>query len=211
MFTLIKREIEDNVVYFVGAVLLAAVIIFILVGTAYAPGTKNPFWPLLHLLTPILVISAALGFCAMGVTQMYTDRMRKQSSFLITLAVTRGRLFSARVITGVLAIMTFFVPVILTIRILLPVIATPIPVVFSVFFEISTTTCLMVFSCYCLGLMIGWNSGKIIPTLGALILTWSLLGWILIKGFGLNTVVVLSVFIIACLVRTWCDFKSTSL
>ncbi len=210
MFALIKREIEDNIAYFVGAVFLAAIIIFILVGSAYAPGTKNSFWPF-YTLIPVLVISTAFGFCAMGVTQMYTDRMRKQSSFLITLAVTRGRLFSARVITGVLAIMTFFVPVIVTIRILLPVIAPPIPVVFNVFLEMFTTICLMVFSCYCLGLMIGWNSGKIIPTLGALILTWSLLGWILIKGFGLDTVVTLSIFIIACLVRTWCDFKSTSL
>jgi hypothetical protein len=69
----------------------------------------------------------------------------------------------------------------------------------------------MVFACYCLGLQTGWNSGKIIPTLGGIALTCIFVPLIIVKGFGLHIVVILVLFIVASLIRTWHTFMSTSL
>jgi len=70
---------------------------------------------------------------------------------------------------------------------------------------------LMAFACYCIGLQTGWNSSPVTPSLGALFLTCILVPLILIKGFGVHIVVILVLFIIASLIRTWHTFMTTSL
>ena len=209
MFTLIKREIEDHIVYFIGAAVLSAILIALLISAMYYPERgERPV--LVGLSIPVIVI-LIVGFPAMGATQMYTDRTRRISTLLSTLPVSRRQILLARIITGILAILTLLLPLTITMVILFPLFTPPIQMYPGLISEIFAAVFLMAFACYCLGLLTGWNSSKIIPTLGGLVLTSILLSLILVKGFGLHVVVILLLFIIASLVRTWHTFMSTSL
>jgi len=209
MFTLIKREIEDHIAYFIGAAVLSAVLIALLISAMYHPESGDmPVF--IGLSIPVIVI-LIIGFPAMGATQMYTDRTRKISTLLSTLPVSRRQILLARIITGILAILTLLLPLTITMVILFPLFTPPIQMYPGLVWEIFAAVFLMAFACYCLGLLTGWNSSKIIPTLGGLVLISILLPLILVKGFGLHVVVILLLFIIASLVRTWHTFMSTSL
>ncbi len=210
MFTLIKREIQDHIVYFFGAAIFSAIFILISISVIH---NYNPRYPEVFSIgfgVPAVTL-VIIGICAMGATQMYLDRTRKISALLSTLAVSRSRILLARIITGILAILTLLVPLTIATVILLRLYAPPIPMFPGMVFEISLTVFLMVFACYCLGLQTGWTSGKIIPTLGGIALTCIFVPLIIVKGFGLHIVVILVLFIIASLLRTWHTFMSTSL
>ncbi len=210
MFALIKREIQDHIVYFIGAAAFSAIFILMSVSLIHQYDPKVPPVFSIGLGVPAVTI-AIIGFCAMGATQMYLDKTRKISALLSTLAVSRSRILLARIITGILAILTLLVPLTIATVILSGLYAPPVLMYPGMVFEISLTVFLMVFACYCLGLQTGWNSGKIIPTLGGIALTCIFVPLILIKGFGLHIVVILVLFIIASLIRTWHTFMSTSL
>jgi hypothetical protein len=130
---------------------------------------------------------------------------------LSTLSVSRSRILLARIITGTLAILTFLLPLTVSIVFLTRLFPPPAPIYQGMVFEIFTAVFLMAFACYCIGLQSGWNSSKIMPTLGGLILTCILVPLILIKGFGLHIVVILVLFISASLIRIWHTFTSTPL
>ena len=214
MLTLIKREIEDNLVYFIIAVILAAIFIAIGISMAYHSesgdmnATINRF---LRGVSPLLTIWCTLGFCAMGVSQMRTDRTKKISSFLLTLPVTRRRILIARIITGILVILVVFVPVIVMNAILLQRFGHLTPPDNELFFDIFIVAFLISFACYCIGLHDGWNSGKVVPILGSLLLTLIFIPLVIIKGINPQALVILSLFIAALLIRTWQKFMTTSL
>ncbi len=209
MFTLIKREIEDHLAYFIGAVILSAVLTALLASTFYYYDAKER--PVFVGLSIPAIIVLVIGFAGMGVSQMYTDRNRKISTFLSALPVTRCRILVARIITGILAILVVLVPLTVTGTILWRLFAPPIPIYPGLIFDIFITAFLMAFACYCLGLQTGWTSSRITPTLGGLVLTCILVPLILVKGFGLLIKIILVLFIIASLIRTWQKFKSTAL
>lgn len=209
MFTLIKREIEDHIVYFLGAALFSAVLVAVIVSMVYHHESEVTLIAALSLLFPTTLV-VVFGFCAMGASQMHTDRTRKISAFLSTLPVTRGRILIARIVTGILAILVLLVPLAVMAEILLRRFVPPYLVYPTFVAEIFTVIFLMGFACYCLGLQTGWSLSKVIPTLGSLLLTFILVPLILIKGFGAYMVVILLLFIVACLIRTWHRFMSTS-
>jgi len=210
MFALIKREIQDHIVYFIGAAVFSAVFIVMSISIIHQYDSRNPPVFSIGLGVPAVTI-VIFGICAMGATQMYLDKTRKISALLSTLAVSRSRILLARIITGILAILTLLVPLTIAAVILLRLYAPPVLMYPGMVFEISLTVFLMVFACYCLGLQTGWNSGKIIPTLGGIALTCIFVPMIIVKGFGLHIVVILVLFIIASLIRTWHTFMTTPL
>jgi len=210
MFTLIKREIEDHIAYFLAAVLFSAIFIAIAVSLTYNEDREGPSPAALALLIPTIIV-AVFGFCAMGASQMYIDRTRKISSLLSTLPVTRGQILIARIITAVLAMLVLLLPLAVTAAILLRLFPPPYPIYPHYVAEIFTAIFLMGFACYCLGLQLGFSSGKVAPTLGALVLTIILVPLIIIKGFWGHTVIILLLLIFASLTRTWQKFTSTSL
>jgi hypothetical protein len=220
MFTLIKREIEDHIAYFIGAGILSGILIILSIVAISASEANEPV-VFVGLLWIPLIIVLMIGLPGLGVSQMYTDRNRRVSAFLCALPVTRGQILAAKIVTGILAILTFFVPLTITAVILLRLFAQAIPLpippepIYSVYsgfiFDIFITAFLMSFACYCLGLQTGWTSSRITPTLGGVALAFVLVPLIVIKGFGLHIVVFLVLFIIASLVRTWHRFMSTSL
>jgi hypothetical protein len=211
MFALIKREIQDHIVYFIGAAVFSAVFIIMAISLIHQSPKEPPVFSI-GLGIPAVTI-VIFGICAMGATQMYLDRTRKISALLSTLAVSRNRILLARIIAGILAILTLLVPLIITAVILMRffTLHIPFPMFGGVVFEISVVVFLMAFACYCIGLQSGWNSNPLTPSLGALFLTCILLPLILIKGFGVHIVVILALFIVASLIRTWHTFMSTSL
>ena len=211
MFTLIKREIEDHIAYFLGAAVSSAALIAISISLIYYYDPKKPPVFSIGLGIPSVLIVIMVGLCGMGVTQMYTDRTRRISAFLSALPVTRGQILAAKIFTGILAILTLLVPLTVTAVVLLRLFTPSIPMYPGLIFDMFIVTFLMSFACYCLGLLTGWTSGKITPTLGGVALSFVLVPLILIKGFGLHIVVILLLFIIASLVLTRHNFTSTSL
>lgn len=209
MFTLIKREIEDHIAWFLAAGLFSAFLAAIWISLVSRRGSDGPPVTALAALFPTTLV-VVFGFCAMGASQMHMDRTRKISAFLSTLPVTRGRILIARIVTGILAILVLLVPLAVTAAVLSRLFAPPHPVYPAFVAEIFTVIFLMGFACYCLGLQTGWSSSKVIPTLGSLLLTFILVPLILIKGFGAHIVVILLLFIVASLIRTWHRFISTS-
>jgi len=209
MFTLIKREIEDHIAYFIGAIILSGILIALLTSAIYydEPGERPVF---VGLSIPAIVVLIT-GFASMGVSQMYTDRTRKVSTFLSGLPVTRGHILVARIITGILAILIVLLPLTITGTILWRLFAPPIPIFPGLIFDLSVTVFLMGFACYCIGLQTGWTSSRITPTLGGLVLTCILVPLIVVKGFGLQIKIILIVFIVASLIRTWQKFRSTAI
>jgi len=211
MFTLIKREIEDHLAFFLGAIIATPILIVLLVPVIlnYHPPQEIPIYAI-GLLIPVIVI-VVIGMPAMGASQMYTDRTRRVSAFLSGLPVTRSQILVARIVTGVLAILIVVVPLTITGAVLRQMLLPPIPIYPGLITDMSVTAFLMAFACYCLGLQTGWTSSKFTPTLGALALTFVLILLIVFKGFGLHTTVILIMFIIASLVRTWQKFMSAPL
>jgi len=215
MFALIKREIRDHIVYLILAASLA--VIFILVSFSIISKFEYITEARYDLVgVPVgvgvpAVTIVIIGICGLGAAQMYSDKTRKISAFLSTLAVSRGRILLARIITGILVILTLLVPLAITAVILLRLYVPPVLIYPGMVFEIFVTVFLMAFACYCIGLQIGWNSNAVTPTLGALFLTGILVPLIIVKGFGLQIVVILVLFIIASLIRTWHTFMTTSL
>lgn len=209
MLTLIRREILDHIVYFIAAVVFSAILIALLTAAAYHFGSSESA-VFVGLSIPMLVI-LVLGFSAMGVTQMYMDRNRRISAFLSALPVTRSRILAARIIAGLLAILTVLVPLAIAVIVMGSLLAPPIPIFAGYIADILTTVFLMVLACYCLGLLTGWTANKITPTFGALGLNLVLVSLVFVKGFGPDIKFLLVLVIIACLIRTWHKFISTPL
>jgi hypothetical protein len=209
MFTLIKREIRDHIVYFLGAAVLTAILIAIVIVLTYQIGRGDSI-VYIGLSLPVIVI-LMIGFSGMGVSQMYTDRARRISAFLSTLPVSRNQILLARIITGFLAILIVVLPMVITSMVMEYLFAPPIPVYSGMIFDIFAVIFLLGFACYCLGLTTGWTAGKIAPTLGCLGLTFILTSLIIVKGFGSCTKGILILIIVACLIRTWQKFITTSL
>jgi hypothetical protein len=204
MFTLILREIEDNWVFFLVAVILAAIFsASFIYGQFYGiEKDEHVTVPAVTILSGTMIsIPLAIAFCAIGVAQMYLDKTKKVSALLATLAVTRKHIFIARVIAGFLLVLIGFVPIAETTIMAVSKVSS------GLCFEIIIPAFLLGFACYCIGLQAGWTSNKVTPTLGALGLGVILIPVILIKGFGWEIYAILVFLIAACLIRAWHRFS----
>ena len=217
MLTLIKREIQDHIAYFLGAAILTAILICLTVFGAYKGAYKIVYQydhedavAYFGLSLPVIMM-LMIGFSGMGISQMYTDRARKISAFLSLLPVSRNQILLAKIVTGILAILTIVLPLVITSMAMTYLFAPPIPVYSGMIYDIFTVIFLLGFACYCLGLMTGWTTSKIHPVTVCLVLTFILTSLIIVKGLGPCTKGILISIIVACLIRTWQKFITTSL
>lgn len=210
ILTLIKREIYDNIAYFVGAFVLSMILVICIISAAYHSSDESAPMFAIVLSIPVIVI-LIIGFTSMGVSQMYIDRNRKISAFLLTLPVTRGRILTARIVTGILAILTLLLPLIITIIILYGLLLPPVPFLKDILFDVYTTIILAALACYCIGLQTGWMTGKILPPLVGFVLTFVFASIIIIKGFGPEIQLLLISFVIASFICIRQKFIKTSL
>ncbi len=209
MLTLIKREIRDHLVYFFVAVILAVTLVGILTVSAYNFDQRESQIYLTLMIPGVILL--VLGAAGMGVSQMYIDKNRKISAFLTSQPVTRGRIFAARVIMGVLVILTVLAPAAIATATLNSLLGPPIPAYGKLLTDIFTTVFLMALACYSMGLLTGWTTSKLTPSFGGLGLTVLLVLMIIIKGFGLQIQLLLVLIIAAALTRTWRKYMSTPL
>jgi hypothetical protein len=209
MLTLIKREIEDNYVFFIGTLLLTLIFSVIFVWQVYYDHSSDA------LLIGTSVWNAILGvliFCGLGAAQMYWDRMKKISALLATLAVTRNQIFTARVIAGFLLVIIGLLPIAaVTINTVLTTPLAPGSLARLIYPEAVIPVFLLGFACYCIGLQAGWTSNRIMPTLGSLAMSIILYTGVLIKGFGWEIYAILVLLIAACLIRAWRTFSTAPL
>ena len=210
MFTLIKREIEDNLVHFLAAALISAVYVFLAISLAKANLGHEPQTFSIGLLLVILPV-IGLVFMATGTSQMTNDKNRKVSAFLSTLPVTRTQILLARIITGVLAILVLLVPVFITIAFLTKTFVSKYVFPHHYLIEIFITIFLTAFASYCLGLQIGLTSKKVGIVLAVFILSPLIISLIFIKGFAIDIIILLVLLVIASVARTWQKFVSTAL
>ena len=218
MFTLIKREISDNLVYFVAAAALSALMVFLFVTatyrthSAYSDEMDLARMMVMPLSIPLIFLSM-IGTCAMGSSQMYTDKHRRVSALLTTLPMTRSTILIARVLAGLLAILILLVPIALTAAFTASIRVPPLflPLVYNLLLKGSVCVLLLYVASYCIGLQTGWTGDRVIPTLGALVLSLILLSIFTIKGLTAHTVVILTLFVTASIIRTWVKFTSASL
>ncbi len=213
MFTLIIREIQDNWVFFIAAGILTFAFSLIIGWQMYYINGNNS-----EALITLLIINTVCGifiFCGLGASQMYWDRMKKMSALLTTLPVTRNQIFAARIAAGLLAVAIGFLPTVVTITVVSSMIEPSSTNNVGPVYGLSAGTWIPVFlfciASYCIGLQAGWTSNKIIPTLGALLLSMILAVLIGIKGFSPDLYLILVVFIACCLFHAWRTYSTTGL
>jgi len=207
MLSLIAREIRDQVVYLVGLCLTAITMLALLILQIYVQ-MEMVYLPILGMGVALLLI----GFCALGMGQMYGDRVNRIAPLLATLAVTRTRILAARVAVGVLAVLATLVPIAIAVTLVLGAFLPPLEFYWRMIVGISITSLLVGMACYCVGLLIGWTTNKTALLLvDGLLLVALLVSVVWIKGFGLDTAGLLLLFIGATLLRTWQTFTSASL
>ena len=213
MFTLIIREIEDNWVFFVLSALMACAFSFFIGWQMYSINRGNEV-PVIILLMANAVCGIFI-FCGLGASQMYWDKMKKISALLTTLPVTRNQIFTARITTGLLAVVIGFVPAVITTTVVSNLIETSSTNNFGPGYGLSAGIWIPIFllcvATYCIGLQAGWTSSKIMPTLGSLFLSLILVGVIGIKGFELDAYLILIPFIACCVFRAWRTFSTAAL
>jgi len=210
MLALIKREIRDHILYFLAAIVFSAILVGLQTVWAYnfyAELTSIYF----GMITVPTVTILVLGLAGMGVSQMYTDKNRKISAFLTSMPVTRGHIFAAKVVTGLLVILIVLGPAVIAVVTLNSILGPPIPAYGKLITDIFTTVFLTAIACYSLGLLTGWTTSRVIPSCSGLGLTALLVTMIIIKGFGLEIQLLLVLIIAASLTRTWRKFVSTPL
>jgi len=209
MLTLIKREIRDHILYFFVAVILAATLVGLLTVSAYNFDQRESQVYLTLMIPGVMLL--VLGAAGMGVSQMYIDKNRRISAFLSAQPVTRGRIFVARVIMGVLVILTVLAPAAIAAATLNSLLGPPIPAYGKLIVNIFLTVFLMALACYSVGLLTGWTTSKLTPSFGGLGLTVLLASMIFIKGFGLEIQLLLVLIIAVSLTRTWRKYMSKPL
>lgn len=209
MLTLILREIEDNRVHFIMAIILA-VFFSVIIGYNLYYDQKVSEGPV-TLLALGNGITGMWIFCSMGSYQMYSDRTKKISALLATLAVTRKKIFIARVASGILAVLAGLLPAIGTMAIAMSMTEPETPVYIGNVLGIWILILLFCFAGYCIGLLAGWSSNKITPTLGPFLLTPVMIGLIFIKGFELDLCFILVLLIIYCLLCAWRTYSTAAL
>ncbi len=217
MLALIKREIEDKYVYFIIAAAIAAIFVTkmifhrVIMRCDYGPiGLQGGKWGVYET-TMYLLIFWPFAATAMGAMQMYSDRDKKISSFLSTLATTRKQILTAKLITGFLWMLVIFVPIVITDVILLQIFPRLALPDIGFFVKCFASVFLCYIACYAFGLQIGWTTKRVSTALGIILVTPLLILVIAIKGFSFQAIAILSLFTVLSIARTWQKFMSSPL
>ncbi len=204
------REIRDHAGYFIASAIMSALMIALLISLTLEYRREVVTLVSLGVLIPLAVM-LGIALCAFGAAQMRLDRTRNLSKFLTTLPVGRGRVFLARVCTGVLGILLFLIPLTITAAILMDLRSPPVPLYRGLLPDLFVGVFLTCLACYSLGLYAGWSAKALAPTLGAVLLVMLVPLLLAIKGFGIELIVILLLFVAASLAGTWDRFSSSSL
>lgn len=214
MFTLIKREIEDNAVVFILGLAMTLISVCWLATSVAMDASKlvpvgldRSMYSIFLFLIPITASLAT----TLGSAQMFKDRDQKVSAFLLTLATTRNKIILARMITGLVWILMVIVPIAATELILVQIFPILIPYPKALIIKLFVTTFLISLSCYSVGLVTGDSKRKNLSQIVGVIIIAILLTLIIIKGFGADTAFILIILTAALLGRVWQKFSTAAL
>ena len=220
MLTLIKREIQDILLYLILPYLALAILIISLAWHtashySYNLGSSSsPFYAISNTMAeaiwlPLIILPLiSAGF---GSYQMCSDRIRKISTFLSTLATTRNRILAARIITGVSFILTILLPLAATYVLLYIIYPRIVPGASTFFVPRFVIILLASVAAYSIGMLLGQGSKMFIAFSGSILLLAVLAAIIIIKGFGLQSCVILVLIAVAAFIRTWQKFVTTAI
>jgi hypothetical protein len=207
MLSLIRREIADNLFCVVGAGIVVVFTIWLWIyGVFWAQEPE-----MTGVVAGFVIPALLLGYFGLGASQMYGDRAHKISTLLCTLAVTRNRIFAARVVAGGLTVLATILPLAVTGLILLE--SSPRFAAYRgrIVGEMATTAVVAGFACYCMGLLSGWTGSRVWLLAGGTVLLTLVLSIVIVKGVGIEAVAVLLLLIAASLPVVWYRFVSTPL
>ena len=206
MLTLIKRELYDQIAYVLLAPFISLTVIGVMIYAVMLDIPDASFAFGAFTIQGLLIL-----FCFLGAAQMYSDRANRVSALLATLAVTRSRILTARVAAGGIVVLLTLIPVAVVAIVLVHLFAPPLAFHARMIVEMTTTVMLLGFAGYCVGLLIGWTSNKILLVAGCVLLLALIMPVFLIKGFGAEAIVILLLLIGAMLLRTWTNYTSAAL
>ena len=201
LFTLIKRQIVDNALCFLAAIIFSIVLIIAIISITLSEDITylSLYTVSIIVITPILV---GIGSYILGVTQTYSDKTNGVTTVLSVLPVTHGHIFVARLITGTLIILTLLGPLAITGAILWKLLGPPDFLYYDWLTDTFIGLSLASLACYCLGLIAARRADTFASALKALPLVPILMLLIIIKGFGWPLLVVLlpllGVFLLRC-------------
>lgn len=207
---LVKREIVDHIAYFAGALVVTGLLSALMISIVMGLDKQDRNYIALGGLIPVTIVLVA-GLCALGVNQMYADRARNISAFLTALPTTRAEVFAARIAAGVVAILILLVPMTVAGGVVFSLSGDEVPMYRGVLPDLFLCIFLACLACYSVGIYAGWNRGSLAPTLAVLPVVMLVPLLLVIKGFGLDVMAILVLFIVACLTSTWCRFASSPL
>jgi len=202
LFTLIKRQIVDNAIYFLAAIFFSIVLIIAIVSITFSEDiTYLSFYTVILIVTvPILF---GIGSYILGVIQTYSDKTSGITAVLTVLPVTRGRIFLARFIIGILIILTLLGPLAVIGAILWELLGPPNWLIDNWLVDTFIGLSLASLACYCLGLIAARRAETFTSALRTLPLVPILMLLIVIKGFGWPLLAVLLPFLAVTLLRCW--------
>lgn len=205
LFTLFKRQIVDNAIYFAIALVLSLVLAFATVTVVLTEDRTylSPYAITLLLVGPVLFCA---GCYLMGFIQTHTDRTSGVAAVLSVLPISQGRILLARLVVGALVILMALGPLAIVGAILWKVVGPPAWLFHGWIADTFLGMALTAFGCYCLGLNAGGQSETFASGLRALPLTIILLLLIIIKGFGSPLLVILVPLVFLSLLRCWKPF-----
>ena len=147
----------------------------------------------------------------MGAQQMYSDRSKKISAFLCTLATSRSRILTARIIVGTSQFLLVLMAMVITDVLLLARFPSLVPFDVTFLIMLFITAATINLACYSIGLLIGFSANRFLPILGSILLVATLITLVIVKGFGLQSNLMLLVVAVAAMFRTWQKYATTSL
>jgi ABC-type transport system involved in multi-copper enzyme maturation permease subunit len=214
MWTLIKREMRDNIIFLLLGLIAAGICqgviasSFFEMETKFAPvGIYETAYIIFLFFLPALAVLAT----AMGGVQMYLDRSRKVSAFLGTLAVTRGRLLTAKMLAGAVFLVAAILPLAAGQIIYLQAVPRLIPPDYSLLVRMYIGSLLCALACYMLGSNLGLGRNRIAAFFAGIAGCALLVSLIIIKGFGTETMLLLVVTSAVLCVRVRNEFESVPL
>ena len=213
MFTLIKRELRDNWISFLVVLAYVALILFILIGNTIFVRMKFPVGIPICMTSkfPLFIFVPVIIAWVSG-SQIFLDRSRKITGFLCTLAATRGQVFAARIITGLLLVSVVTGAIALTYYILLKYYTKFIlPFDIAPFLRIFATCFLLCVACYSLGMLAGNMRYLLLTIATGLILSAIVISLIIIKGCGVQSWLLLLFITTGALWADWQKCMQTSL
>ena len=194
LLVLIKRQIVDNAFYFALALVACAVLIVAVTVLALTEQRTH-----LSLYALALMVVLPIFFCAgsytLGLLQARHDRSSGVAAVLAVLPAARGQILLARLVVGVLVILTVLGPLAIVAAVLWKFFGPPAWLVHGWLGDTFIGMALTAFACYCLGLGAGRSARITTRGLRALPLIFILLLLIVIKGFGWPLLAVLLPYI----------------